>query len=132
MGSLELASRVWWLRVLSVLVASFVVPVGFLVGRTVLGNEMTALGIVMLATDLIPSFGTKLSMISDEGKGKRNAEEQAHGSADDRSAEAVGGWAQGGGHGERSGGNEEHDLCLEGKVRRHGCEPGAGSEATAG
>ena len=82
--------------------------------------------------DLIPSFGTKLSMISDEGKGKRNVEEQAHGSADDRSAEAVGGWAQGGGHGERSGGIEAHDLCLEGKVRRHGCEPGAGSEATAG
>jgi hypothetical protein len=22
-------------------------------------------------------------------------------------------------------------LCLEGKVRRHGCEPGAGSEAVA-
>src|SRR4029077_12146724 len=80
--------------------------------------------------DLIPSFGTKLSMISDEGKGKRNVEEQAHGIADDRSAEAVGGWAQGGGHGERSGGIEAHDLCLEGKVRRHGCEPGAGSEAT--
>src|SRR5581483_2608963 len=40
--------------------------------------------------DLIPSFGTKLSMISDERKGKRNVQEQAHGSADDRSAEATG------------------------------------------
>ena len=34
-------------------------------------------------------------MISDEGKGKGYVEEQAHGSADDRGAEAVGGGAQG-------------------------------------
>jgi DNA repair protein SbcC/Rad50 len=43
----------------------------------------------MYAPDLIPSFGTKLSMISDEGKGKRYVEEQAHGSADDRGAETA-------------------------------------------
>ncbi len=29
-----------------------------------------------------PESGTKLSMISDEGKGKRYVEEQAHGSAE--------------------------------------------------
>jgi hypothetical protein len=65
MGSLELVSRVWWLRVLSVLVASFVVPVGFLVGRTVLGNEMTALGIVMLAT-LMPELMVNISRVGNE------------------------------------------------------------------
>jgi hypothetical protein len=41
--------------------------------------------------DLIPSIRTKLSMISDEGKGKKDVEEQAHGSADDRGVEATGG-----------------------------------------
>jgi len=43
--------------------------------------------------DLIPSFGTRLSMISDEGKGKRYVEEQAHGGADDWGAETTGGGA---------------------------------------
>jgi hypothetical protein len=28
--------------------------------------------------------------------------------------------------------SKAHDLCLESEVRWHGCEPGAGSEATAG
>jgi hypothetical protein len=37
-----------------------------------------------------------------------------HGGADDRSAKAGGGRAQGGGRGERSGRIEAHDLCLEG------------------
>jgi hypothetical protein len=31
-----------------------------------------------------------------------------------------------------SGSVEAHDLCLEGEVRRHGCKPGAGSQAVAG
>jgi len=39
--------------------------------------------------DLLPAFRTSPSMISDEGKGKRDVEEQAHGSADDRGAEAA-------------------------------------------
>jgi putative transposase len=43
----------------------------------------------MGSTDLIPSFRTQPSMISDEGKGKKDVEEQAHGSADDRCAETV-------------------------------------------
>ena len=42
-------------------------------------------------------------MISDEGKGKEDVEEQAHGSGDDRGTEAVGGWAKGGGRGAGSG-----------------------------
>ena len=41
------------------------------------------------AIDLLPVFRTSPSMISDEGKGKGYVEEQAHGSADDRGAEAT-------------------------------------------
>jgi hypothetical protein len=50
MGSLELPSRVWLLRVLSILVASLLVPLGYLVALKLLGNETTVLGIVALAT----------------------------------------------------------------------------------
>jgi hypothetical protein len=41
--------------------------------------------------DLIPSFRTKLSMISSKERGREYVEEQAHGSAEDRGAEATGG-----------------------------------------
>src|SRR5271163_4896218 len=89
--------------------------------------------------DLLPAFRTSPSMISDEGKGKGYVEEQAHGSGDDWSAETTGGGAESGGCGAGSGGCgagsgsiEAHDLCLEGEVRRHGCKPGAGSQAVAG
>ena len=40
--------------------------------------------------DLIPSFGTKLSMISAKERGSGYVEEQSHGSADDRGAETTG------------------------------------------
>jgi len=40
--------------------------------------------------DLIPAFGTKLSMISAKGRGRRNVEEQSHGSADDWGTETAG------------------------------------------
>ena len=46
-------------------------------------------------------------------------------------AEAIGSWAQGGGCGTGSGRVEAHDLCLEGEVRRDGCEPGAGIDSGA-
>jgi len=42
--------------------------------------------------DLIPVFRTSPSMISDEGKGKEDVEEQAHGSGDDRGVETDRGW----------------------------------------
>ena len=42
--------------------------------------------------DLLPCFRTKLSMIFAKERGRRYVEEQAHGSADDRSAEAGGSW----------------------------------------
>src|SRR5271167_4860515 len=84
------------------------------------------------APDLLPAFRTSPSMISDEGKGKGYVEEQAHGSGDDWSAETTGGGAESGGCGAGSGSIEAHDLCLEGEVRRHGCKPGAGSQAVAG
>ena len=81
--------------------------------------------------DLLPSFRTKLSMISAKERGREYVEEQAHGSADDRGAEASGGGAEGGRRGAGSGRVEAHDLRLEGEVRRDGCERGAGSEAVA-
>ena len=45
-----------------------------------------------------------------EGKGKRYVEEQSHGGADDWGAEAVGGWAQGGGRG--AGSMADHKAKL--------------------
>ena len=55
------------------------------------------------------------------------ARSKAHGSADDRRLEAGRSGASVGG----CGAGETHDRWLEGKVRRDGCEPGAGSEAVA-
>src|ERR1700730_16168492 len=65
MGTLELASRIWWLRALSVVTASFLVPLGFLLARKVLGNEMTALVIVMLATAM-PELMVNISRVGNE------------------------------------------------------------------
>jgi len=45
---------------------------------------------VHIVSDLIPCFRTKLSMISEERRGKRHVEESAHGSADDRGFKATG------------------------------------------
>src|SRR6266852_3222083 len=72
-------------------------------------------------------------MISSKERGRVYVEEQAHGGADDRGAEAeaVGGRSQDRGRGAGSGRVEAHDLRLESKVRRDGCERGAGSEAAA-
>src|SRR5213593_1008094 len=70
-------------------------------------------------------------MISSKERGKVYVEEPAHGGADDRCAEAVGGGAQGRGRGAGSGRVQAHDLRLESEVRRDGCERGAGSEAVA-
>src|SRR5439155_12239199 len=72
--------------------------------------------------DLIPSFRTKLSMISSKERGKVHVEEQSHRGADDRGAQTTGSWTQGGRCGAGSGGVEAHDLCLEGEVWRDGCE----------
>src|ERR1019366_1407455 len=65
-------------------------------------------------------------------RGRGYVEEQAHGGADDRGAEAVRGGAQSGRCGAGGGRVEAHHLCLESKVRRDGCERGAGGEAIAG
>src|SRR5271156_140792 len=50
----------------------------------------SGLDVQRLGPDVLPAFHTSPSMISDEGKGKRYVEEQAHGGADDWGAEAVG------------------------------------------
>src|SRR2546423_15135772 len=68
--------------------------------------------------DLIPSFRTKLSMIFAKERGRRYVEEQAHGSADDRCAEASGSWAGGGGCGTRTGGMEADAECHESVPKR--------------
>jgi hypothetical protein len=54
-------------------------------------NQTVLIALITLhtyVTDLLPVFRTSPSMISDEGKGKKDVEEQAHGSGDDRSVEA--------------------------------------------
>jgi hypothetical protein len=51
-------------------------------------------------SDLLPCSRTKLSMICAKERGRGYVEEQAHGSADERGAEATGGWARGGGCGD--------------------------------
>ena len=43
--------------------------------------------------DLLPCFGTKLSMICAKERGRKYVEKQSHGGADDRGAEAIGGRA---------------------------------------
>jgi 4-amino-4-deoxy-L-arabinose transferase-like glycosyltransferase len=65
MERLGLASRVLLLRVLSVMVSSFVIPLGYLVGRKVLRNETTALGIVALAT-MMPELMVNISRVGNE------------------------------------------------------------------
>jgi hypothetical protein len=65
MSSFELPSRVWVLRILSVLVASIVVPLGYLVALKLLGNETTALGIVALAT-MMPELMVNISRVGNE------------------------------------------------------------------
>ena len=99
-------------------------------GIVSLSSDRTKLAFVP-TSDLIPSFGTKLSMIFANERGRVYVEEQAHGSADDWGTEAGGGGAKGGRRGARGGRVQAHALRLEGKVRWHGCEPGAGSEAVA-
>src|SRR5215472_17340357 len=55
--------------------------------------EIVMLSNARLPLDLIPVFGTKLSMISANERGSGYVEEQAHGGADDRGAETTGGRA---------------------------------------
>ncbi len=64
-------------------------------------------GPCLVQPDLIPSFRTKLSMISDDGKRKRYVEEQAHRGADDRGAETTG------------SGRKAEDVAREVGVSKH-------------
>jgi hypothetical protein len=94
-------------------------------------NELNSAGTLTSPFDLLPFFRTKLSMIFAKGRGREYVEKQAHRSADDWGAKASGGRTEGGRCGARGGRVQAHALRLEGEVRRDGCEPGAGSEATA-
>jgi len=60
-----------------------------------------------LRPDLLPYFRTKLSMIRAKENGKGYVEEQAHGSADDRGARAVG------------SGRKAEDVAREVGVSKH-------------
>jgi hypothetical protein len=76
---------------------------------------------------LLPSFGIKLSM-SCAKKGEREyVEEQAHGSADDRGAEASGGRTQRGRRSGRSGASK-HTLYAS-KVKYGGMDVSQAQEA---
>ena len=68
---------------------------------------------------MLPCFRTKLSMISAKERGSGYVEEQAHGSADDRGAEASGGGAESGRRSARGWRVQAHALRLEGEVRWH-------------
>lgn len=65
MESLDLAARLLLLRVLSVVVSSFVIPLGYLVARKGLRNETTALHIVALAT-MMPELMVNISRVGNE------------------------------------------------------------------
>jgi hypothetical protein len=90
------------------------------VGNNSLGEGMPA-----------PEFRHKSKYDFVEGRGKWHVEEQAHGGADNRGAEASRGGTESGRCGARGWRIEAHALRLEGEVRRQGCEPGARSEAVA-
>ena len=49
--------------------------------------------VATVLSDLLPCFGTKLSMICAKERGRKYVEKQSHGGADDRGAEAIGGRA---------------------------------------
>src|SRR5579871_675927 len=81
------------------------------------------------ASDVNPLIRPRWSTISDERKGKRNGQGQAHGGADHRGAEAGGSRSNDRGCGSGVGSFQVHAVRLEVEVRRHGCERGAGGKA---
>ena len=64
-ADLTLPSRVLVLRLLSVVIASFLVPVGYFASRKILRNERAALGIVALAT-VMPELMINISRVANE------------------------------------------------------------------
>src|ERR1700719_4938094 len=110
----------------------FIPPLNRIRHRRLLGLLRQPRKIQPWHSDLLPCIRTKLSMICAKERGRGYVKEQAHGSADDRGAEASRGGTESGGCGARGGGFQAYALRLESEVRGHGCEPGAGSEATAG
>jgi 4-amino-4-deoxy-L-arabinose transferase-like glycosyltransferase len=64
-ANLTLPSRVLVLRLLSVIVASFLVPLGYFVARKILGNEMSTLGVVAVAT-VMPELMINISRVANE------------------------------------------------------------------
>src|SRR5438309_7281466 len=79
-----------------------------------------------LASNLIPSFRTKLNMISSKERGRVYVEEQAHGGADDRGAEAVGGREEGGGCSARGGRVDRGEPAATGLLCRAAWATGVG------
>ena len=73
---------------------------------------------------LIPIFRTEPSTIFVFRKVRKDVEEQAHGSADDRGGQADGSRPEGRGYGPRGGRQHAYDLCLEVEIQWHECERG--------
>src|SRR5579859_1522062 len=87
---------------------------------------------LLFCIDLPPSSAHNRVRFSYSGVRAEHVEEQAHGGADDRCAEAGGGRPEGRGRGAGVWCIEAHHLWLEGEVGWDGCDGGSGSRAAAG
>jgi len=63
---LWLVDRVWWIRILSFLLGSLCIPIGYAIARHFFASERIAIG-VTLAVALLPELALTLSRISNEG-----------------------------------------------------------------
>jgi hypothetical protein len=63
---LWLVDRVWWIRILSFLLGSLCIPIGYATARRFFASEQIALG-VTLAVALLPELALTMARISNEG-----------------------------------------------------------------
>ena len=61
-----LIDRVWWIRILSFLVGSLSIPIGYATARHFFANERIALGITLVVA-MLPELALTLSRVSNEG-----------------------------------------------------------------
>jgi DNA-binding winged helix-turn-helix (wHTH) protein len=100
-------------------------------GKTPLDQIGRELGVQYVLDDLPPCIRTEVSMIFGF-RGGRYGQEQAHGGADHRCAEAGGGRAHGRGCGPGVRRQRGDHLRMEGEVRRHGRQRGAAAACAGG
>jgi 4-amino-4-deoxy-L-arabinose transferase-like glycosyltransferase len=63
---ISLVDRVWWIRLLSFLLGSLSIPIGYATARRFFGTERIALGIT-IAVAMLPELALTLSRVSNEG-----------------------------------------------------------------